>query len=139
MKYLPKVIFALISISLVSPAMAETWDCTWKILSRDEKGVSGRSRIEVSGDKLSWLLPPSPGAREWSSFPYEVLDDNSAGLVSISHSSHVDSQAGPIIGAQLIALNKANGNFRMGSVTAEITDDRLAGRCRKKSSGAPSH
>jgi len=122
----------LILSSLIQAAVAETWDCSFKILSHSDKGMAGKSRIEISNGVLEWLLPTPFGGREWAKFPYKIVDDNDTGTVSISGGAHVDSKVGPIVGASIIALNKKSGNVRMGSVTVEGTDDRLSGQCRKK-------
>jgi hypothetical protein len=127
---------AVISMSmlgtLILPVQAETWDCTYTIMSRADKGISDKSRIEISGKILNWLSPPPPGNQGWTKVPYEVIDNNDSGIVSIMHGSRIDPQAGPIIGASIIALNKATGDLRVGSVTVDGVDDRLGGRCQRK-------
>ena len=125
-------IFMLILGGMVTPALAETWDCTFKISSGSDAGISGKSRIEVSGGVLDWLLPPPPGGKDWSKVSYKVVENNNAGIVSISSRSQIDPQAGPVVGASIVALSKTGGNLRLGSITVQGVDDGLGGRCRKR-------
>lgn len=114
-----------------SPALAETWDCLFKSLSGEEQGISGRSKIEVSGSTLNWLLPPPPGGKDWSKFIYTVVENNEAGIVAILSSSEVRPRVGSVIGVSAVLLNKASGDLRTGSITIGGAREKLGGRCQK--------
>ncbi len=136
------------AFAISSPVVAaDVWNCTYKdqtnILPRD---TQDEAIIRIEDKWLDWQVEfpvlghdgrptPDPGGgykHSTESFRYAVLENNAVGIVAVYPQSRADADVGPVIGAEVIAINKADGAFQVGSVGLGGAHDSMNGKCHKE-------
>jgi hypothetical protein len=122
---------------VAAPAYAgQIWDCTVR-KSDVPPAIGNHSIFIVEGDDLRTTTGPVditvpelhiPAA----TFHYRILENNDVGLVAVTTQARNDKDVGPVVAAETIVIDKANGRFHEGIVGNSGLSDMASGSCKLK-------
>jgi hypothetical protein len=114
---------------------AEKMTCEYKFLDGSAKGLHGASKIEISGNTLKYFVQTSaPFLSQkprifYTETHFKILEKNKVGLVAVKSDALV-APIGPVLGAQILTIGKADGALHIGSAGSTGVYDQLAGHCQ---------
>jgi hypothetical protein len=122
---------------------SETWDCVIAVPSENNAASSKPIRIRIDGDTLEWqvladkqLLKPSSPPTWVPLFEYQLLVENSVGIVAALPQAYQGHATGLALGAWVLTILKPSGDYQVATVkfTGQVSSD-SKGHCQLRPAG----